>query len=517
MSMMKKIITAILIVFLGTTACDDGFEELNVNPNNAEVMEPGPKFTNAILRASGDGFENARANLIYCATMMQHMAAIGGVWIGDKYLYNTQWSGAWFERGYNDMVKIMEDIMFQLETDPEDQYAEEMLAIARILRVFIYHKITDLYGDVPYSETGKGFTDNILRPVYDPQSEIYADMLNELAEATAALGTGGSQFGSADILFGGNQEKWKRFGYSMMLRLGFRLIKVDPAASQQWVQRAIDGGVMQSNDDTAYVEHTDGPEGINRNGNGQTFIGEGDDIRLSDTFINALSGDPRLRIYAALPDGDGNKKTSGSNDPALQQGLPNGLDATTFQDIPGGDDLDNFSEPNRNLITGEDDPYFFQTYAEVEFMLAEADIRWGIAGGDPAAHYRAGVRAAMKQLDLYELENKLLDVDYRVTDTEVQDYLTANPFDAANGLEQVNTQYWIATFLNHIESYANWRRTGFPVLTPVDYPGNESNGQIPRRLRYYEREQIVNAENYQAAVARQGPDQFTTRVWWDVE
>ncbi len=506
---MKKVITAILIIFFGASSCDNGFEELNENPNAVRELDPGSKFSNVILRSAGDGFENLRANLIYSSTMIQHMSATGGIWAGDKYLYNAEWSGAWFQRGYNDMVKIIEDIIFQLETDPENRYSEEMLAIARIQRVFIYHRITDLYGDIPYSEAGKGFIDKNFRPVYDPQSEIYADMLNELAEATAALGTGESQFGEADILFGGNQEKWKRFGNSLMLRLGLRLIKVDPAASQQWVQRAIDGGVMQSNDDIAFVEHKDGPDGINRNGNGQGF-NEDEGIRLSDTFINALAGDPRLRIYAALPNDDEDRETSGSNDPALQRGLPNGLDATTVLGIPGGDDLNNFSEPNRNLITGQDAPYFFQSYAEVEFMLAEADIRWGIAGGDPATHYEAGIRAAMRQMDMYDIE------DESITDMEIANFLTANPFDAANGLEQVNTQYWIVTFLNDIESFANWRRTGFPVLTPVNYPGNDSNGQIPRRLRYFEREQTTNPQNYQAVIARQGPDRFTTRVWWDV-
>ncbi len=507
---MKKYITAILAVFLFITSCDDGFEELNQDPNTANDLVPGPKLTNAILRAAGDRFENWRGNLIYSSTMIQHMSATGGVWAGDKYLYNAQWSGAWFERTYNDMVKIIEDVVNQLETDPDDQYSEEMLSIARILRVFIYHRVTDLYGDVPYSEAGRGFIDVNLRPKYDPQSEIYTDMLNELEEATAALGTETSQFGDADILFSGDQGKWKRFGYSLMLRLGLRLIKVDPEASRQWVQKAIDGGVMQSNDDIAFVNHTDGPEGINRNGNGQVFLAD-DDVRLSDTFINALEDDPRLRIYAALPNDDDDRRTSGSNDPTLQRGLPNGLTTETVQDIPGGDDINNFSEPNRNLITGEDDPYFFQSYAEVEFMLAEADIRWGIAGGDPKAHYDAGITAAMKQMDLYDVG------DQSVTDTEISDFLTAKPYDAANGLEQVNTQYWIVTFLNDIESFANWRRTGFPVLTPVNFPGNVSNGQIPRRLRYFEREQTANPQNYQEALSRQGPDEFFTRIWWDVE
>ena len=204
--------------------------------------------------------------------------------------------------------------------------------------------------------------------------------------------------------------------------------------------------------------------------NGEVFTAD-DDMRLSETFINALTDDPRLRIYAALPDGDGDRTTSGSNDPGVQLGLPSGLDATTVQDIPGGDNLNNFSEPNRNLITGEDDPYFFQTYAEVAFMLAEADIRWGIAGGDPATHYEAGVTAAMQQLDLYDIG------DESITDDEIQDFLSANSYDAANGLEQVNTQYWIVTFLNDVESYANWEKNRVPGVNSRRLSGMRVTGK----------------------------------------
>ncbi|MFS4466734.1 SusD/RagB family nutrient-binding outer membrane lipoprotein [Maribacter sp. 2210JD10-5] len=507
---MKRFSILFTIFFVMVTSCDDGFEDINENPNASTSLAPQPKLVNTLLRTSGDRFENWRGNLIYSSLFIQHHAALGGVWAGDKYFYNSQWSGAWFERGYNDQVKNIEDLLNQVETE---DFPEEMIGITRILRVFIYHKITDLYGDVPYFEAGQGFNEAILRPVYDPQSEIYPDMLNELAEATAQLGSGTSQFGSSDILFDGDLGKWRRFGYSMMLRLGLRLVKVDPAAAQMWAQRAIDGGVMLSNADIAYIEHTDGPAGINRNGNGQVFqTGDSRGLRLSNTFVDALNGDPRLRIFAALPDPNAGDEfdLSGSNDPAVQQGLPNGLDPTTVLDIPDGDDINNFSEPNRNLITGEADPYFFQSYAEVAFMLAEAGVRWGI-GGDPATNYANGVEAAMRQLDLYDIG------DESVTDSEIADYLVANPFDTGDALNQINTQYWIATYLNHIESYANWRRTGFPVLTPVNFPGNVSMGQIPRRLRYFEREMTANATNYQAAVARQGRDEFFTRIWWDAE
>ncbi len=148
------------------------------------------------------------------------------------------------------------------------------------------------------------------------------------------------------------------------------------------------------------------------------------------------------------------------------------------------------------------------TYAEVEFLLAEAAVRnW--YNGDAATHYENGVRAAMQYLAMYGPEAVIPEAD-------IDAYLAANPFDPANALEQINTQIWAATHLNEYESYANYRRTGYPALTPVNYPGNVTGGTIPRRMRYSEGEMVANAESYAEAVSRQGPDLLTTRVWWDV-
>ena len=91
-----------------------------------------------------------------------------------------------------------------------------------------------------------------------------------------------------------------------------------------------------------------------------------------------------------------------------------------------------------------------------------------------------------------------------------------NPYVAANGLEQIAEQVWVATMFNFYETFANWRRTGYPQLTPVNYPGNVTGGTIPRRLEYSQGEANVNAANFAEASARMGGDLFTSRVWWDV-
>jgi len=96
-------------------------------------------------------------------------------------------------------------------------------------------------------------------------------------------------------------------------------------------------------------------------------------------------------------------------------------------------------------------------------------------------------------------------------------YLAAHPYDAANALQQINTQYWIATFMDGYEAWANWRRSGYPALTPVaNYPGNVTNGTIPRRFTYPLTEAGVNAANYSAAASGMtGGDKMTSRMWWD--
>ncbi|NNG09320.1 MAG: SusD/RagB family nutrient-binding outer membrane lipoprotein, partial [Arenibacter sp.] len=228
---MKNSIYILLIAFL-LSACDKGFEELNVNPTKPVQVSLSTKLTAAQKFMSSERYDNWRANLIYQSTMMQHLAVTAGYWSGDKYTWNKGYASSLIDRYYGNVVKSLEDMMVQLE---EEEAPEEMRAITRIMRVYVYSRLTDLYGDIPYSEAGKAFISGILTPKYDPQSEIYPDLLKELEESAAALGTGTSQFGAADLIYQGDQLKWKKLANSLMLRLGFRLIKRDPTAAQAWV------------------------------------------------------------------------------------------------------------------------------------------------------------------------------------------------------------------------------------------------------------------------------------------
>lgn len=108
----------------------------------------------------------------------------------------------------------------------------------------------------------------------------------------------------------------------------------------------------------------------------------------------------------------------------------------------------------------------------------------GLYTGDAEKLYKDGVTAAMKQFSYYEKASAA------ITDDAITAYLNANPLDAdtEKALEQINTEYYIHTFCNEYEAFANWRRTGYPKLTPsrnaASYPNNVTNGEIPRRFIY---------------------------------
>jgi hypothetical protein len=300
--------------------------------------------------------------------------------------------------------------------------------------------------------------------------------------------------GSSDLIFQGNTTKWKAWGNSMMLRLAMRLTKADSATAKAWAEKAVAAGTMTSNDHIAMVQHTDGPAGINKNGHGEVWQADGN-ARMSKTFMDWMSDDPRLTVLAQ-------RTSDGSTAVADLIGMPNGSDGNS---IP---DNSIYASLNDDL-KGVDVPMVFHSYAEVRLLKAEMAFRGWSVPGDAKTHYEAGVKAAMQML------GTIYPKTTAISDAEVATYLAAKPYDAARGWEMISEQYWAATLLNEYESFNNWRRTGYPTLTPVNYDGNVTGGTIPRRLIYPVSEQNTNGENYGAAVARQGADNFTTRIWWD--
>src|SRR5690606_30880170 len=229
-----------------------------------------------------------------------------------------------------------------------------------------------------YFDAGRGYIDALYKPKYDRQADIYPHMLRELEEAENALDASKASYGSADFIYGGSVTKWKRFANSLMLRLGMRLTKIDPAMAEQYVKKAIAGGVMQSNDDMARLVNSAGTS-INMNWDTNSLLAiylptaKGVVyLKLHKTFIDHLksTNDPRLPFYAILWEGNQDPTmVAASSAPEKQKGLPGGNDYTTIKNvIPSWNDamLKDYSEINLNTIGHNTAPTIFQSYTEVE-------------------------------------------------------------------------------------------------------------------------------------------------------
>jgi hypothetical protein len=242
---------------------------------------------------------------------------------------------------------------------------------------------------------------------------------------------------------------------------------------------------------------------------------EGANFYLTSTFVNHLkdTDDPRLSSiavrYKGATSGPTQQPEIATTDPDDQVGMPMGNDNSTIGAVAtnlGLASFYDFSQADRRRVMKLSAPYFMVTAAQTQLLLAEARHRGWINTGDAAAYFEAGIRQNMEQMALF-------DAASAVSADAINTYVAANPFEAADALEQINTQYWIAAFPNGPEVFANYRRSGFPALAPNPYPGKEVD--FIRRLTYPVSEGSVNEANLQAAIQRMGPDALNTRVWWD--
>ena len=509
---MKKIYNSCFAIalILMTLSCEKDFEEINTNSVDPTSASVNPVFllNNAIINTS---FSNAQ--LIYDLGIVQQVISPNsGVLTGANYNQdNRDVTDDHWVKYYENVIKNTGDILGQLEQeDAPDR--PNLRSMTRLVKALTFMILTDEYGDIPYSEAGKGIYEQIVLPKYDAQEDIYLDLIKEVKEAIAGFNAS-AQIESGEIMYAGDIAKWRRFGNSLLLRLGMHLTEVDAALAQQTVSDAFAGGVMQSNDDNYVVRHDNNYS----NNNGALLNAtEANNFYLVDTFIDFLSdtNDPRLGAltirYINAASGPEQTQENGSIDPNDQIGMPIGYDNGTIVQLAQSMGLPSFyafTQIDRFRVAKQAAPMFVITHAQTQLLLAEAAVR-GWVSGQPSAYYNAGVRAHMELMVQYDPASE-------IPATDIDTYLAANPYDAANPIQQINEQYWVACFLNGPEAFANFRRTGIPALAPNTYASQDISGDFINRLTYPNSEIATNNANLQEAVARMGADNLDTKVWWD--
>lgn len=532
----NKIFTALLlIIFLA--GCKD-FEELNTNPTKSAVVNPNAQLSYVQLLSWGDWTMNEPFNS-YSGSFVQLVQGDYNVtnWGGQYRRSNTLMAQTW-NRIYGVAIKNLVDVINYTEDKPLYQ---NVRAVSRIFKVYYFMLLTDTFGDVPYFDAGKGYTDLIVTPAYDKQELIYHDFLKELKEAEAALTSDGGSI-SGDLVYKGDIQKWKRFANSLRLRLAMRLTKVDPALAEQEVTdvAASPSGFLGTSDNAlvTYMDLNDWDSNeFRRNALSQIWHGRETYPTpfICSTFWNYLknTNDPRLLVYCRSYD----ETASAANNPFNRVDLTDEIVAkqglSKFQPCnpgffwynawPGGywstltnkwQDKACRPQVNNAFLRGNA-PGVLLTYAEVQLLLAEAKVRWAsaIPGSATAeTYYKNGVTAAMQLLAQYNTTP--------ITTAAINGYFSAHPFPAAaeSRLQTINEQLWILHFNNPAEAYANWRRSGYPRLkSSAEYGAiTIESSTIPRRLNYPFTEASYNKAAYDAALAAMGgTDDWNKPVWWD--
>jgi hypothetical protein len=386
--------------------------------------------------------------------------------------------------------------------------------------------MTDAYGEIPYSEAIQA-KDGVNYPKFDSQEAIYAAILTELEEANNLLGTSSERV-DGDILFNGNVIRWKRFANSLRLRILMRLSdRKDPSAAMQAIlNNPTQSPIFTGTNEEAALQYLgDVP---NQHPLYTTRSGSFDEFRLSEKMEGTLKdlNDPRLFAYAQ-PTTDSKAGVVGAV--TAYEGVPNGLgDEEALQYSPSGDKTkggSNFLSRVGLLwacqaCTSLANPTGYQavlmSYAEVQFILAEARERGFITIGSAEEYYKKGIQASV---DYYRARYTLINQPNIASKLVLDDAYFAQPKVAyigtsAEKLAKIGTQKWLALFFNGMEAWHDWKRTGYPSIKPG--PAAFIN-TVPVRFMYPGSVQALNEENYKAAVARQGADAITTKVWWDVK
>ena len=226
----KTLILSVLLSFL-VSSCDKGFDELNVNKTAAQAINPVFTLNNATVNSSFPS-----GTILYEIGIVQQMITPNsGVLVGANFNQDIRDNTAQnWQRYYRTVIRNTYDVINTTKSLPA---RANLYNMARILQSYAFLVLVDTYGDVPYSEAGKGYLEQLSLPKYDPQQTVYTGIIKELTEATAALDAS-KTIETADVLYGGNVNLWKKFGNSTLLRAGMRLSKVDAAQAQQLVQKA---------------------------------------------------------------------------------------------------------------------------------------------------------------------------------------------------------------------------------------------------------------------------------------
>lgn len=545
-----------------TSCSDDTLSNINTDKTKVSNLDPNAQLTTALLQTYGD-FSLMDTYRNYITGFTQHFAGGWNVtnYAGSNFAEDDISRRIW-DRYYEISIKNLVDAIHQSEDKPN------LNAALRIHRVYLTAVLADIYGDVPASEAGLGYISGISTPKYDTVEELYNWFFEELTACEALLGTGTDNISGDVTSMGGDVAQWKKYANALRMRYAMRISDVNPQKAQDEFEKAVAAGAISSAADDAYIKYSDSPYTYYDGANDYDFrtnalseILYGQDA-TSPTFVSSTlfyqmqrTSDPRLyricRHYYNIkrsqvkPDKEENidltdevlayfERTQTGEEPCN----PGAAWYSDWMNVPATSELPTLQKkadmdantydnsdfraramrPHLNIdFEMPNTPGDLMSYAEVEFLLAEAKTKGWNVSGDAESHYEAGVRASMQLLNNHYFTSN------KISDDEINAFIAHNPL-GENPKETINTQAWILHMMNPSEAWANMRRSDYPAILDRSRLGIFTNGftytdadmTMPNRLRYPELEAQYNSANYKAAIERMGgTDNWHSKLYWD--
>jgi len=491
-------------------SCTANFDEINTNKTKISTIgqsELPYLFAKAQSSSTLSAGNYQIGQNLFSDQYAQYFANIATYFPSDRFVIRMDWIGGPWGVIYTQTVPQLKSIMDN--TDPGS--AEN--ALASIWWVWTFHRWTDYVGPIPYFKAGEPAQS----VPYDSQQVIYDDFFKRLTAAVAVLKTKTSEkpFGSFDLIYGGDVNKWIKFANTLHLRLAMRVSKVDPARAKTEAEAAVAGGTLTTTpDDDALIQRS------NKGGdvNGLSIMSPWNEFRMSAAMESALKGyeDPRLPVYF-IPAASTN----------TYEGLRNGLTSTQLTDPANTAATNSRVGPRWDGSTGLETRQNVMATAEAYFLLAEGALNGWTMGGTAKDFYEKGIETSMKQWGVTDAAAIAAYKASANTPIAPNDYLKSPALtnipvawggSEAVQREQIGTQKWLALFPDGFEGWAEYRRTRYPKLYPV---ANSDNPDIPaggvlRRIPFLLVEQQTNGAEVQKAVSLlNGPDKVTTPLWWD--
>lgn len=479
--MRNRIILSIIFLLGIFTSCTQDFEELNTDTKHPLEVTAAVLFTNAQISLA-DQISSTNVNNNIWKLMAQYWTERSYRDEANYNLISRRIPDEMFKTYYA-ILKNLKDAknIINAEQIAEPNIAAKKLnqanrlAIIDLTQVFIYQRLVDTFGDIPYSEA---LNSADYTPKYDDAQTIYKDLIGRAKTATSTLNDAEGSFDTADLIYNGDVAAWKIFGNSLLVKLGIGIADGPLSALGKSTLEAAAANTFANQSEGAYFPYQQSLPYVNPLYTDLVESGRHDFIMVKG-IVDLMTGmtDPRLEKYFENLDGILTEYGASGGSYGSKVHYNEAISAPDFHGI-------------------------LFTYDEVQFYLAEAAARGWTVGSTAEEYFNNAVTASI--------------IDWGGTSAEASDFLTAHSYSSyGSWKEAIGTQAWVSMYTRGFEGYTFYRRLDFPTVLVM--PPNPPTGvdEIPTRFTYPVNEQTLNAANYAAASTAIGGDLLTTRLFWD--